>query len=85
MDISEIMPDFVFGFKYQSEPVDMIDNQYININFMYQNKIHDNVIENESIGVQDCTSVSHLNKIYSKETIKHKFGNLYCSKTLKSH
>ena len=35
IDASEIIENFNIGFKYKGKPVDMIDNEYVNINANY--------------------------------------------------
>ena len=38
VDISEFMQDLTFAFKFKDSPVDMVDNEYVYINFVYQIK-----------------------------------------------
>ena len=35
-DVSEIMQDLTFGFKHNSEPVDMIANEYFHLKIDYE-------------------------------------------------
>ena len=84
VDISQLMKDFAFGFKFNRQPIDMIDNQYVKIDFKYEtNDMQDGQPQTKDIGIYDCTQVSHVNQVHHKDAISANFGKLYCSNPLK--
>ena len=79
IDYSEGIKEFAFGFKWDGEYVDMLDNEFIHVNFDYEHKISQTEKHYDEIGFQECIDTSHLLKYYSKEAILKKFGMVYCS------
>ena len=78
MDFSEHIHDIAFGFKWDREMVDMIDNEFVTVNYLYQSKLSKSEAYVDELGLAECGEKGHLSKYYSKVDIQQNYGNVYC-------
>ena len=76
------MNNLAFGFRYNGEPVDMLDNEYLTLSLVHEYKKDQYEKEFQVIGLDECSHNTHLNEYYKKKTTANKFGTVYCSKQM---
>jgi len=66
LDFEEGIKSLAYGFRYNGETVDMLDNEYITLTMVHEYKKDQNEKEFEEIGLHECSHTTHLNDYYSK-------------------
>jgi len=79
LDFSPKIKSFAYGFRYDGQPVDMLDNEYLTLSLEHEYKIDQSEKEFEEIGLHECSPDTHLNKYYTSKTITNKYGSIYCT------
>ena len=79
IDFSENIHDVAFGFLWDRQVVDMIDNEFMTIKFRHQTKFSRFDSQVEELGLEECGEKGHLSKYYSKKDISDSYGNVYCA------
>lgn len=78
LNATKLLANFTYGFKYEGKPVDIVDNEFVWIQFKYEEKVTEFEKRSTDLGVTPCLEKSHLNDYFTKAEITKKFGNVYC-------
>ena len=61
LNATDLMSNFTYGFKYEGQPVDMVDNEYVWIHWKYEEKISEFEKKSTALGLTPCLDKTHLN------------------------
>ena len=74
------MNDYVFGFRHNEKPVDVLDNEYITLKFYKSLAYSFTNRTKQSIHLYDCTHTSFLSESRDTTSIEKGWGRLVCIK-----
>ena len=60
VDFSSDINQFTFGFLYDGEQIDMLDNEYLRIRMYHEHKVSVNEKHTEEIGLYKCEETTQL-------------------------
>ena len=79
VDITDMVKNFSFGFRYGTKEVDMLDNEYFNFKLQIQiNPWETAPATIVDLPLEKCGDSSSLFKTYTKEYASDQFGTNYC-------
>ena len=78
IDFSEHIHDISFGFKWNAETVDIVDNEFVTVKYHYMAQNSASESNSEDLGIRECGEDGHLSKYYTKEALLSNFGKVYC-------
>lgn len=82
VDFAKDVRNFAFGFQWERKVVDMIDNEYVSIEYIHQTKLSTTEKIIDHLEPEECEETGHLSQYYTPKEIVKKYGHVYCPSPL---